>query len=190
MDWRLIGSMLHLICKWLDLCHIGSIKSSFYWHWIYTLWIYTTNMDIVLSEGSANKGFYSHSGRLSNVNPLCWDTLCHISSFSSFSEKLSYVMLCMYWKNFVGSPRRLKLGKVAIRTAIDVYSNPFGFRATAKCNICLCRYMGMAKLGSHGRWHSRDCKWRHLALQWQLCRELQLQCAGHNSSIREKYWQW
>ena len=25
-------------------------------------------------------------------------------------------------------------------------TDSFGFRATGKCNICLCRYMGMAKM--------------------------------------------
>ena len=46
--------------------------------------------------------------------------------------------------------RQLKLGmcaKVAIRTAVDMSStNSFGFRATGKGNIFLCRYMGMAKM--------------------------------------------
>ena len=35
---------------------------------------------------------------------------------------------------------------VAIRTAMDMSpTDSFGFRATGKCNICLCRYMVMAK---------------------------------------------
>ena len=25
-------------------------------------------------------------------------------------------------------------------------TNSFGFRATGKCNTCLCKYMGMAKM--------------------------------------------
>ena len=38
-------------------------------------------------------------------------------------------------------------GKVAIKTAMDMSpTNSFWFRATGKCNIFLCRYMGMAEI--------------------------------------------
>ena len=40
-------------------------------------------------------------------------------------------------KTSLEGPRRLILGKVAIRTAMDMYPiDPFRFRATGKCNIC------------------------------------------------------
>ena len=40
---------------------------------------------------------------------------------------------------------------MAIRTAMDMSpTNSFGFRAAGKCNSCLCRYMGMAKMVLEG----------------------------------------
>ena len=63
-----------------------------------------------------------------------------------------------------GWPRELKLtgqGKMAIMTAMHMFpTNSFEFRATGKCNSCLCRYIGMAKIAKTwcvGKGGHQDC---------------------------------